>query len=189
MSPPLSSKCWTTTTRKYGGTGLGLAICDRLVKAMGGSIQVSSIPKEGSCFRFSIQVQPVRRSAAPVQPVIQVPRSEISLRLLVAEDNRVNQILIARLLGRLGHKVKIVENGKLAIEEIQVSPYDAVLMDMQMPEMDGPTATRIIRELGGKFAKIPVIALTADAMQEHHQSFLQAGLPSMSLSLHCWIFS
>lgn len=165
----------SSTARRYGGTGLGLAICHRLVKAMGGEIGVDSKVGEGSNFHFTIKVLPVEN--APVRVSLGNPSPvHASLRVLVAEDNRVNQLLIARLLRRLGHVVTIVENGLKAVEAAQTQMFDLVLMDMLMPEMDGPTATRTLRSLGGAFLKLPVVALTADAMLEHQEEFLKAGV-------------
>jgi len=165
----------SSTARRYGGTGLGLAICHRLVKAMGGDIGVDSQAGEGSNFHFTINVLPTEN--APVRVSLGNPSpAHASLRVLVAEDNRVNQLLIARLLRRLGHIVTIAENGLKAVEAAQSQIFDLVLMDMLMPEMDGPTATRTLRSLGGAFLKLPVVALTADAMLEHQEEFLKAGV-------------
>lgn len=165
----------SSTARRYGGTGLGLAICHRLVKAMGGDIGVKSTVGEGSNFHFTIKVLPVEN--APVRVSLGNPSpAHSSLRVLVAEDNRVNQLLIARLLRRLGHVVTIVENGLKAVEAAQSQAFDLVLMDMLMPEMDGPTATRTLRSLGGAFLTLPVVALTADAMLEHQEEFIKAGV-------------
>jgi signal transduction histidine kinase len=163
----------SATTRRYGGTGLGLAICQRLVQAMGGDIQITSTLGKGSTFSFTVNVG---RHSQPILVVAAPPVQKRQLRILVAEDNRVNQLLIYRLLKRLGHIVEVVENGRLAVEAAQNATWDIILMDMQMPEMDGPTATRILREMGGRFAQIPVVALTADAIAEHHSDFLKAGV-------------
>lgn len=163
----------SATTRRYGGTGLGLAICLRLVQAMGGEIQLQSALGKGSTFSFTVNVG---RHTQPLLVVEAPPTQKRQLRILVAEDNRVNQLLIYRLLKRLGHSVEVVENGRLAVEAVQNSTWDIVLMDMQMPEMDGPTATHVLREMGGRFAQLPVVALTADAIAEHHSDFLKAGV-------------
>jgi signal transduction histidine kinase/CheY-like chemotaxis protein len=167
-----------STTRKYAGTGLGLAISKGLVTAMGGEIGVDSCLGKGSTFWFTIHcyvgAQP--EPAALTGDNAPQPQNERSLRLLVAEDNHVNQVLIMAMLGRAGHRVDVVENGAAALDAVQTLPYDMVLMDVQMPEMDGATATRAIRQLEGPLARLPIIALTANAGAEQRKEYLAAGM-------------
>ena len=162
--------------RSSGGTGLGLAISRRLVEAMNGSTGVHSRPGSGSTFWFEVDL-PVGRAAAASPEVRDSddPDGE-PLHVLVAEDNPVNQMLIAALLRRLGHRVTCVDNGLRALEAAHAVPYDCILLDMQMPKMDGITAARAIRSRPGINADIPIIALTADAAPERRRFYDNAGL-------------
>ena len=170
------------TTRKYGGTGLGLAICKELAELMGGSIGVRSSPGQGSEFWFTVRCKP--GDAANISDKYQAHRSGDSvetkkispLRILIAEDNPINQLIAADTLENAGHHVDVVSNGIEALEAVETYPYDLVLMDMFMPEMDGLTATRRIREMQGEVSKIPIIALTANAMVGEREKYLAAGL-------------
>jgi CheY-like chemotaxis protein len=150
---------------------------------MGGSIDVDSTEGEGSLFRFSIRTRPGAETVAlapaapaPVPPP-PAPRSAGSgLRILLAEDNQTNQLIVQAFVGMAGHSVTIVENGRAAVEAVRSGSFDLVLMDVQMPEMDGPTAALAIRALPGPAADIPIIALTANAMSGDREKYLAVGM-------------
>jgi len=169
----------SSTSRKYGGSGLGLAICKKLVEAMDGSIGVESVPGTGSTFWFMVPY----RSAVDAASIDGNPdhrrrswEATRSLRVLVADDNHINQMLLSAMLHRLGHQVDLVENGALAVEAVKGVAYDVVLMDVRMPEMNGPDATRAIRRFGSSYETLPVIACTADAVAERQASYRDAGM-------------
>jgi PAS domain S-box-containing protein len=171
-----------STTRKFGGTGLGLAISRELAQLMGGSIGVRSKPGEGSVFWFTVQCEPGDASKIPELDQSSysegaVVATEIqSLRILIAEDNPVNQLIASDTLESAGHRVDVVSNGVEAIEAVAAFPYDLILMDIFMPEMDGLTATKNIRAMPGEASNIPIIALTADAMAGEREKYLAAGM-------------
>jgi PAS domain S-box-containing protein len=164
-------------TRRYGGTGLGLAICKSLVERMEGEIDYES-GAGGTVFRFTVICPPgspdavTDRSTATKTQAISAASQ--SLNVLVAEDNAVNQQVIQLMLLRAGHQCDLVGNGLEAVAAIQARPYDLVVMDIQMPEMDGVTATQRIRALGGAYETLPIIALTANAMKGDREQYLAA---------------
>ena len=186
IAPEVQGKLFTRFTqadssisRKFAGTGLGLSICRELATVMGGSIGVESAPGEGSTFWFTIRCRPgndPRRIEEEEGKEINAMPVTKPLRILVAEDNHVNQMLVAAILGKCGHHVDCVGNGLEAVHAIQSAPYDVILMDIQMPEMDGVAATRKIRALPGAIARTPIIALTANAMSGHREEYLAAGM-------------
>jgi PAS domain S-box-containing protein len=167
-----------TSTRKYGGTGLGLSISRQLVDLMHGRLVVQSEPGKGTVFTFTAQFGKCQPKPLQVAtPSEEELLDEIGeLTILLAEDNHVNQKLAKRLLEKAGHQVTVVENGQLALKALAEIRFDVVLMDVQMPIMDGLAATKAIRDgkLGGP--SLPVIALTAHALNEDRERFLAAGM-------------
>ena len=163
----------SSTTRRFGGTGLGLAISRRLVKLMGGELQMES--EEGKCTKLSFSIPlvacPPRLSvaASPVKPTR-------SLHVLVVEDSEVNAMVLTKMLKSLGHTTEHVLDGAQALERVRTHSFDVILMDMQMPVMGGEETTRRIRALPMPIAKVPIIGVSADTMVESQAQYLASGL-------------
>jgi CheY-like chemotaxis protein len=165
---------------KYGGTGLGLSISKSLVELMGGRIWANSEVGKGSTFSFTAEFGLDDQKAKPA-PQAEAPQGSHGMRrlnILLAEDNAVNRILAVSLLEIRGHSVMAVENGAEALAALAAEPFDAVLMDVRMPDMDGEEATRRIRsgEVPGLDPRIPIVALTAHALKGDRERFLAAGM-------------
>ncbi len=165
----------TSTTRKYGGTGLGLTICRQLTELMGGSITATSEPGAGSTFTVLI---PFRTCATPQTPAAPVPAGSIHLhgRILLAEDYPANQRIARWMLEGLGCEVTLAEHGREALQRLAAERFDLVLMDCQMPEMDGYDATQAIRASGAAYATIPIVAMTAAALATDRDRCFAVGM-------------
>jgi two-component system, sensor histidine kinase len=172
-----------SVTRRFGGTGLGLSICDRMAKALGGSIAAQSCEGQGSTFTVTIATGPLSGVSlldtpppealeAAISPANQAPTRLTGFRVLVVDDGETNRRLLKLLLTRVGAAVEIAENGLAAVERASAEAFDVILMDMQMPLLDGYSATR---ELRARDVTTPIVALTAHAMAGDRERCLEAG--------------
>ncbi len=177
----------SSTTRKYGGTGLGLAISRQLVEAMGGGLLATSELGKGSRFSFTVRFGTV--ADLPITPISLSPDSRAGdvlrtpvpipsefARILLVEDNEINQVVAQKMLLQMGHAIDTVANGREALERLRARRYDLVLMDIQMPEMDGYETTREIRRLEGEIRNVPIVAMTANAMKGDAEKCYAAGM-------------
>jgi len=171
-----------STTRKYGGTGLGLAIARRLSNLMGGDAGVDSVLGKGSTFWITVRLQrghgviPADSMQQSFDAEQMLRRNYPGARLLLVEDNLINREVALELLHGVGLSVDTAENGRIALEKLGTNIYDLVLMDIQMPEMDGLTATRAIRAGVPGYADVPIMAMTANAFEEDRRTCLEAGM-------------
>ena len=175
----------TSTTRKFGGTGLGLAICKQLAELMNGAVEVKSAEGKGTTFTFKVPL--VRTGAGKTTGEVETPTltpladsaaQSLEIRVLAAEDNAVNQLVLKTLLHQIGVDPVVVENGALAVEAWETGEWDVILMDVQMPVMDGPSATRAIRarEAATGRTRTPIVALTANAMSHQIAEYRACGM-------------
>lgn len=163
-----------SVSRRFGGTGLGLAICRKIIEKMGSPIQVESTVGRGSAFSFEVELPVVNEKAADA--VVALHMSPIPpKRILLAEDNATNTMVATELLSRMGHEVTAVSNGREAVAAAAAQDFDVVLMDVMMPEMDGLTASRVIKATE-RGRSLPIVALTANAQRDRHDASVAAGM-------------
>jgi PAS domain S-box-containing protein len=165
-------------SRRFGGTGLGLAIAKQLVELMGGTIGFSSRAGEGTLFCFEIPLQRVETPASktPDAAVTAPAAPSRALDVLIAEDNKVNQQVARLIVSHAGHRVDLADDGRRAVDAARAKDYDVILMDLQMPELDGIAAAKEIRQLPGRAGQVPIIALTSHAMAGMREEVIAAGM-------------
>jgi CheY-like chemotaxis protein/HPt (histidine-containing phosphotransfer) domain-containing protein len=175
----------TSISRRFGGSGLGLSICKRLVEQMGGEIGVVSAPNKGSTFRFSLALpishEAIARGNEDLAPLFGELHHHIAklgrpLRVLIADDNATNRLVAAKMLKEFSMQASMACDGVEALEAVTRFPYDVVLMDVRMPEMDGLQATRAIRARGGALADLPIVAFTANVFADDIAACREAGM-------------
>jgi len=164
----------TDTTRKYGGTGLGLAITKSLIELYNSEISVKSELGKGSAFSFTIQFD--RSTTSVVSDNSKSPIQPLTGVVLVVDDNEINRLLASKVISKWGVSVDFAENGKIAFEKVQEKKYDLILMDLHMPVMDGMESSKSIRRLGGYYAKVPIIALTASLFAHELETIKECGM-------------
>ena len=165
-----------THSRRHEGTGLGLAICKRLIKMMNGAIKIDSELGKGSTFEFTLEVEKVDQNKQQKAHIQQLQVPNAGTKILLAEDNLANQMVIKSILEHANMQIDVVKNGLEAVEAVQNKHYEVILMDISMPEMDGMTATKTIRALPPTINNIPIIALTAHTLSGDQERFLSAGM-------------
>ncbi|OVE77171.1 hypothetical protein BVX99_03355 [bacterium F16] len=171
-----------TITRRFGGSGLGITISQEIIKRMGGTLSVESTVGNGSCFKFNVFIE----SATQLNPTQRIQRTEEnvaerkSLRILVAEDVKINILLLEKIALRMGHTITAASNGLEALTKWRADDFDVILMDVHMPEMDGMEAARLIRQdEQGTGKHIPIIALTASVMVDENTQYLASGMDAI----------
>ncbi len=169
------SQADTSTTRQFGGTGLGLTICKRLIDLFNGNIILTSEPGVGSCFEVSIPMN-IISSPEEIKTNNKITLDLSDLKILLVEDNKINQLVASTILTEYGAKIEIAEDGLIALEKLKQQEFPLILMDCQMPNMDGFEATRAIRTQPHKYGTPTIIALTANAFVEDQQSCFDAGM-------------
>jgi CheY-like chemotaxis protein len=172
------SQAETSTTRRYGGTGLGLAISKRLVELMGGEVGFESSPGQGSRFWFTAKLglgnEALPSESRPTQEGL--PHEQNCGTILIVEDNRINQKVLSHQLINLGYMIEVAQNGAEAVAKVKTSRYDLILMDVQMPVMDGFQATEEIRSLAETSSSTPIVAVTANAFQSERERCISFGM-------------
>ena len=162
-----------STTRQFGGTGLGLSITRHLVQLMGGEIGFTSFEDRGSTFWFEIVAPAAQGETAPISATAE---GLAGVRVLVVEDNKTNRLIVRKILETLGAEVETAEDGAAGVEAARQGAPDLILMDVQMPGMDGLQATRLIRDLPGAAGRTPIIALTANVLEHQRQTYIDCGM-------------
>lgn len=168
----------SSTSRNYGGTGLGLSISQKLAHLMGGDIGVKSTKGQGSAFWFDIKCKRAKEMIkdTPKKPLREQWKSSRPIKVLLAEDNMINQQLIQAIFSKLGHNITVVGDGEEAVEYVENNEFDVILMDVRMPVMDGLEATIAIRKMKNEKAAIPIIAVTADIAAGNIKKYTDAGI-------------